>query len=136
MPDPRVGEACLPRARRRGGYERLWSELWHVLRLDEPDPRAAWESRIAALKTSAEALAERCFDALELQGPGTELTIGLLPTSVWQAGDFETRTGLRHLPNLPTEEVFTAPDPLRADGHVTSTKPLVLKDGTSSAACG
>ena len=41
-----------------------------------------------------------------------------------------TRFGVRHLPNLPTEEVFTAPDPLRADGHVTSTKPLVLKDGT------
>ena len=34
------------------------------------------------------------------------------------------------MPNLPTEEVFTTPDPQRADGHVTSTKPLVLHDGT------
>ena len=34
------------------------------------------------------------------------------------------------MPNLPTEEVFTTPDPTRADGHVTSTKPLVLIDGT------
>ena len=34
------------------------------------------------------------------------------------------------MPNLPTEEVFTSPDPQRADGHVTSTKPLVLIDGT------
>src|SRR5262249_3800541 len=33
-------------------------------------------------------------------------------------------------PNLPSEEVFTTPDPQRADGHVTSTKPLVLQDGT------
>ena len=111
-------------------YERLWSELWHVLRLDEPDPAAAWDERIALLKTSSEALNDRRFDAIELKGPGTELTVGLLPTSHWQAGDFETRFGVRHLPNLPTEEVFTAPDPLRVDGHVTSTKPLVLKDGT------
>ena len=37
-------------------YERLWSELWHVLRLDEPDPAAAWDARIALLKTSSEAL--------------------------------------------------------------------------------
>ena len=37
---------------------------------------------------------------------------------------------MRHLPNLPTEEVFTTPDPLRTEGHVTSTKPLVLRDGT------
>jgi aminopeptidase len=33
------------------------------------------------------------------------------------------------MPNLPTEEVFTVPDPLRADGHVTATRPLVLRDG-------
>ena len=111
-------------------YERLWSELWHVLRLDEPDPAAAWDARIALLKTSSEALNDRRFDAIELKGEGTELTVGLLPTSHWQAGDFVTRFGVRHLPNLPTEEVFTAPDPFRADGHVTSTKPLVLKDGT------
>jgi aminopeptidase len=111
-------------------YERLWSELWHVLRLDEPDPRAAWDARIDGLKSSSESLNGRRFDALELTGPGTEVTIGLLPTSFWQPGLFVNRNGIRHLPNLPTEEVFTAPDPLRADGHVTSTKPLVLKDGT------
>src|SRR5207253_6718563 len=29
-----------------------------------------------------------------------------------------------------TEEVFTTPDPLRTEGHVTATKPLVLRDGT------
>ena len=34
------------------------------------------------------------------------------------------------MPNLPTEEVFTTPDPARTEGHVTSTKPLVLRDGT------
>ncbi len=111
-------------------YERLWTELWHALRLDEPDPQAAWEARAAALTASAETLGARDFDAVELQGPGTDLTIGLFPTSIWLAADFATRTGLRHLPNLPTEEVFTCPDPLRADGHVTATRPLVLKDGT------
>jgi aminopeptidase len=34
------------------------------------------------------------------------------------------------MPNLPTEEVFTSPDPARVDGTVASTKPLVLQDGT------
>jgi len=111
-------------------YERLWQELTHVLRLDEPDPAAAWDERVAGLKRSAAALTERRFDAIELQGPGTEVTIGLLPTSEWHAGDFLTRNGLRHLPNLPTEEVFTTPDPERTEGHVTSTRPLVLADGT------
>jgi aminopeptidase len=54
----------------------------------------------------------------------------MLPTHTWWAADFTTRAGLRHFPNLPTEEVFTTPDPLRTEGHVTSTMPLVLGDGT------
>jgi aminopeptidase len=111
-------------------YEKLWQELWHVLRLDEPDPAAAWDARSDALKHSAAALTERRFDALELHGPGTELTVGLLPTSTWGGGNFTTREGLPHLPNIPTEEVFTSPDPARTEGHVTSTRPLVLNDGT------
>jgi len=82
------------------------------------------------LNDSARRLSERSFDAFHLSGPGTELTIGLLPTHRWWAADFSTRHGLRHFPNLPTEEVFTTPDPLRTEGHVTSTKPLVLRDGT------
>ena len=111
-------------------YERLWSELEHTLRLDEPDPVAAWEERMAHLREAAKRMAARRFDAIELRGPGTELSVGMLPTHTWRAADFTRADGLRHLPNLPTEEVFTTPDPLRTQGHVTSTKPLVLRDGT------
>jgi aminopeptidase len=110
--------------------EKLWAELEHVLRLDEPDPVAAWEERMAVLNASAARLADRHFDAIEFRGPGTELTVGLLPTHTWWAADFSTADGLRHFPNLPTEEVFTTPDPERTSGHVSSTKPLVLRDGT------
>jgi aminopeptidase len=111
-------------------YEQLWRELEHVLRLDEQDPNAAWDERMAVLTDAAERLTARAFDAFELRGPGTELTIGMLPTHRFWAADFRTAAGLRHLPNLPTEEVFTTPDPLRTSGHVTSTKPLALRDGT------
>jgi aminopeptidase len=111
-------------------YEKLWQELEHVLRLDEPDPGKAWEERMDVLNESARRLSERHFDAIHLSGPGTDLTIGMLPTHRWWAADFQTANGLRHFPNLPTEETFTTPDPMRADGHVTSTKPLVLRDGT------
>ncbi len=129
-PHPDWAELVYPDLDAGEAYERLWGQLWHILRLDEPDPVAAWDERVAGLKASAELLNARRFDALELSGPGTELTIGLLRSSHWLAGDFETARGIRHLPNLPSEEVFSAPDPLRVDGHVTSTRPLVLKDGT------
>jgi aminopeptidase len=106
--------------------ERLWADVAHVCRLDEPDPEAAWDLRMGALGAAAAKLTERRFDAIRLHGPGTDLTIGLLPSSVWGAAVFETVDGLTHHPNLPTEEVFTTPDPARADGVVTMTMPREL----------
>jgi aminopeptidase len=111
-------------------YEQLWRELEHVLRLDEPDPLAAWDERMAVLNDYSARLTERRFDAIELRGPGTELTVGLLPTATWTTVVWSTAKGLRHLVNLPSEEVFTTPDPRRTSGQVTATKPLVLNDGT------
>jgi aminopeptidase len=46
------------------------------------------------------------------------------------AASFETVDGIEHMPNLPTEEIFTSPDPARLDGHVSASMPLVLTDGT------
>jgi aminopeptidase len=129
-PNQRWAELVHPDLPPDEAYEQLWRELEHVLRLDEPDPGAAWDERMAVLNASAARLGERRFDAIELRGPGTELTVGLLPTHTWWAADFSTIDDLRHFPNLPTEEVFTTPDPARTSGHVTSTKPLVLRDGT------
>ena len=111
-------------------FERLWDELEHVLRLDDGDAGSAWDARMAVLRDAAARLTGRAFDAIELRGPGTELSVGMLPSHRWWAADFTRADGLRHLPNLPTEEVFTTPDPLRTNGHVTSTKPLALRDGT------
>jgi aminopeptidase len=109
---------------------RLEHELLHVLRLDEDDPIAVWRERADKLVSTAERLSDRRFDALHYEGPGTDLTIGLLPSSRWLAARFETVDGIEHMPNLPTEEVFTTPDPERTEGTVRSTKPLVLVDGT------
>ena len=105
-------------------YDRLWREIAHVCRLDGDDPAEAWRRRAHTLESVATRLTERRFDAIRLHGPGTDLTVGLMPTSVWHAADFTTVDGLRHFPNIPSEEMFTTPDPARADGHVTATRPL------------
>jgi aminopeptidase len=103
---------------------KLWEQIVHICRLDEDDPVAAWQERAEALKDAARRLSERRFDAIHLEGPGTDLTVGLLPTSHWNGGGDETVDGIRHMANLPTEEVFTSPDPQRAEGVVRATKPL------------
>jgi aminopeptidase len=106
--------------------DRLWDAIGHICRLDEDDPTAAWKERMAALRQAAASLTDRRFDAIHLHGPGTDLTIGLFPSSLWEGAEFTTVDGLDHHPNLPTEEIFTTPDPLRVDGHVSATLPLEL----------
>jgi aminopeptidase len=125
-PTPAWAEAVYPELGPDEAYERLWEAVAHMCRLDEDDPSRAWVDRTSVLKDNARRLTERGFDALRLHGPGTDLTIGLFDSSTWQAGDFQTVDGNRHLPNIPTEETFTTPDPERVDGHVTATMPLEL----------
>jgi aminopeptidase len=109
--------------------DRLWDEVARAVRLDEPDPVAAWRAHVETLRSRAALLTERRFDALRFRGPGTELTIGLTPAFDWGAGRLETADGTVHVPNMPTEEVFTAPDARRTDGTVRSTRPLVTSGG-------
>jgi aminopeptidase len=82
---------------------------------------------MSRLSSTAERLSGRRFDAITFSGPGTDLTVGLFPTSNWMAASFTTAAGLEHHPNLPTEEVFTTPDPERVNGVVRSTKPLDIE---------
>jgi aminopeptidase len=106
--------------------ERLWQDVVHVCRLDEPDPAAAWQDRIDEIWQSANRLDALDLDSIHFEGPGTDLTVGLLPSSRFakEGGSSQTRTGVRHVPNIPTEEVYTTPDPERTHGVVTATKPL------------
>ena len=107
--------------------EKLWQAVERTVRLDLPDPIAAWRERLAKLAQIAGSLNERHFDAIRYRGPGTDLTVGLLPSAKWMsAGDFTTSWGQPHVANLPTEEVFTSPDKRRAEGTIRSTRPLGL----------
>ncbi|HTU31353.1 MAG TPA: aminopeptidase [Solirubrobacteraceae bacterium] len=121
-----------PRLEPAAALDRLWAEIAHVCRLDEPDPSAAWKRRFDELTRVAAALTGRRFDAIHLEGPGTDLRVGLLPSSHWIAASMETVDGIIHHANLPSEEVFTTPDPERVDGNVTATKPLFTSGTTVS----
>ena len=105
--------------------EALWSAVAQATRVDVDDPVAAWQAHIAKLHARADALNERRFDAVRFRGPGTDLTVGLTPSARWVSASVENANGIEHVPNLPTEEVFTSPDWRRAEGVVRSTYPLV-----------
>ena len=109
---------------------RLWDAIRATVRLDEPNAVEAWQGHIAMLQERARQMNERRFDAVRFRGPGTDLTIGLLKQADWMAAGTTTSAGRFYTPNLPTEEVFTAPDYRRTEGTVRATQPLVLVGGT------
>jgi aminopeptidase len=109
---------------------RLWEQIARVCRLDTEDPVRAWRIRAAQLADTAARLGAAELDALRFTGPGTDLTVGLLPGVRWEGGGMTSSEGIDYLPNIPTEEVFTSPDPARTEGTISSTRPLLVSGRT------
>jgi aminopeptidase len=107
--------------------ERLWDAVAFCMRLDEPDPVEAWRVHLGRIVARAAALNELGPDALRYRGPGTDLTVGLLPEARWAGGGGRTAGGIEFVANMPTEEIFTTPDPERAEGTIRSSLPLALR---------
>jgi aminopeptidase len=126
VPCPTAGwaELVYPELEPGAALKRLWEEIGYVCRLDVDDPIAAWTQRLDKLETVADKLSALQLDGLHFDGPGTDLRVGLFASSRWKCARLTTIEGIPHAPNLPTEEVFTTPDPTRVEGVVASTKPL------------
>ena len=73
----------------------LWDVYAPILRLDAEDPVKAWREHVARLQARAAALVARGFDALRFQGPGTDLTLGLLRGALWIAAGSRRRGAAR-----------------------------------------
>jgi aminopeptidase len=106
--------------------ERLWEAVATAMRLDEADPVASWRERAAELIARASALDSLELTEVRYRGPGTDLTVGLMPGTRWTGGSLTDDGGLIYMPNLPTEEVYASPDRRRADGVISLTKPVIV----------
>ncbi|KLI76188.1 MULTISPECIES: aminopeptidase [Lacticaseibacillus] len=104
--------------------DRLWEAIFKTTRIDQPDPEAAWKAHDQKLSAKAKWLTNEQFDQLHYMAPGTDLVVGLPKNHIWKGGGAFNPRGEEFMANMPTEEVFTAPDFRRIDGTVVSTKPL------------
>jgi aminopeptidase len=99
--------------------------LWFCRLTDEDGPAASgWTAHVRALARRGAKLSKLPLTALELRGPGTDLTLGIAPGTRWLGGEERTPTGARVAPNMPTEEMFTSPVPAATEGTFTCTFPL------------
>ncbi|HEM5933552.1 TPA: aminopeptidase [Streptococcus suis] len=102
----------------------LWDQIFKTCRIYEEDPIKAWEEHEARLVAKAKVLNDEQFVKLHYTAPGTDLVLGMPKNHLWEAAGSVNAQGEHFIANMPTEEVFTAPDYRVADGYVTSTEPL------------
>ena len=103
---------------------KLWDAIFAASRIDVDDPIARWKQHDSGLHRRADLMNEKRYAALHFRGPGTDLRVGLADDHLWMGGGTHAGTGAYCIPNMPTEEVFSAPHKDRADGTITATKPL------------
>ena len=121
-PTDRWAKTVFPELTSDDAVEALWAAIFRACRVDQDDPVAAWRSHVADLNARSVHLTARGYSALRYEAPGTDLTLNLPGGALWKGGS----AGSKFVPNLPTEEVFTAPHRLEGEGRVTATKPLSL----------
>jgi len=123
VPGPGWAESVLGKGKNTAD---LWRRLQPILLLDQESPAEAWREKAEGLIERSRKLNSLKLDALRFEDEGTDITIGLLKTSLW-AGGPENTGGHYTMPNIPTEEVFTTPDRMRTDGVVRVTRPVEVR---------
>lgn len=105
--------------------EKLWEQIFKIVRVDQDDPIAAWDEHNKRLENAREVLNQKQFTKLIFTAPGTDITFELPKGHIWKGGGAKTPDGRHFNPNMPTEEVFTLPHKYGVNGTVASTKPLI-----------
>jgi aminopeptidase len=108
---------------------KLARDLLRFCRLEDEDGKgtSGWVKHLRTLNRRSARLTKLGLARLELRGPGTELDVGFVESTRWLGG-FETLAdGRRLASNMPTEEVFTSPDPRLTTGTFQCTFPLSFR---------
>ncbi|MEG0759150.1 MAG: aminopeptidase, partial [Raoultibacter sp.] len=97
--------------------QKLWDAIFTTARVYTDDPIAAWEDHRSSFAARIEQLNAHHFSSLHFSNAsGTNFTVGLPKKHLWNGGGDTTKSGTTFFPNIPTEEIFTSPDRLQADG--------------------
>lgn len=106
----------------------LWAEIFTLCRIENVSPTEKLAPHLQRLESRTKAMNQHHFQTLHYTcSNGTDLTIDLPKNHVWQGGAEASKSGIIFDANIPTEEVFTAPQYDGVNGIVYSTKPLIYQ---------
>lgn len=125
FPSKALAKRVYPELSVEEAYIKFIDEVFDIVRIDGNDPVENWRQHIANLSVYAQKLQQKNYHALHYVSEGTDLTVGLAKNHIWEdATSYVNGEEQAFIANIPTEEVFTAPDRNRVDGYVTNKLPL------------
>jgi aminopeptidase len=128
-PTPVWAERVYPELGAGAAERRLARDLLHFCRLGPGDPPGydGWLRHRDALVERARALTALELRRLRLRGPGTDLSLRLVPGTRWLGGGRENAWGALVTGNFPTEETFTSPEAAGTSGTFRCSRPLSFR---------
>ncbi len=127
-PVPAWAKKVFPDLSEQDAMDALWDAIFAVCRITG-DGKAVerWREHIDTTARRCEALNAYAFKSLHYTNSlGTDLTVQLPENHVWAGGSEKTPAGVEFVPNMPTEEIFTAPRWDGVDGRVYAALPLAM----------
>ena len=123
-PHPEWAKLMFPDLKLKDALKKLGKYIAKTTRVDNDDPAAAWEKHNAELKARSKKLKELNIKELHYVNKlGTDLIVGL-PEGYVFGGGSDICGGVSFNANMPTEEVFSAPDCRNINGIVKASMPL------------
>lgn len=111
----------------------LWATLLKLCRIEGVEPKDTYRHHMAKLRHRCEALNKLDLKSLRYTCEnGTDLLLELPEDHIWLGGEESSKDGTIFNANIPTEEVFSAPQYNGVNGVVHSTKPLIYHGNTIS----
>ena len=127
VPIPSWAKKVFPDCEEAAATARLWDAIFEAVRITGDGSAVdAWRAHLATLDARKEKLNALRLRSLHYQNAlGTDLTIALPEGHLWASGAGKTPAGQSFIANMPTEEIFTAPQKNGVNGVVYAAKPLV-----------
>ena len=125
IPTNAWAKKVFPKVSTEEAVDKLWEQIFNIVRVYAEDPVAAWTAHKNNLKEKMDFLNKKKIKSLHYTNSlGTDLVLELPEKHLWLGGAEDNKAGIEFIANMPTEEIFSLPIKTGINGVVYSSKPL------------
>lgn len=123
-PHPDWAKLMFPELKDKAAYKKLAKYIAKATRIDGDDPQSDWKEHSQKLHARSKKLNDASITELHYKNAlGTDLYVGMPQGYIFEGGAKDCN-GINFHANMPTEEVFSAPDCRNINGIVKASMPL------------